>query len=66
VLTKILLTLGVIVVALVVVPRLLGGRKRSRPLPPARVEELIPCPRCGTYRGQYERCDCDTPPKGGK
>ena len=61
-LTKVALTLAVIVMALIVVPRLLRPRRRPQAGPPARVEELIPCPRCGTYRGSHDPCECGIRP----
>ncbi|MCL5777094.1 hypothetical protein M1105_08860 [Limibaculum sp. FT325] len=58
-LTKILLTAAVIVGAIVVVPWILRARKaRPGPTPPARVEDLIRCPRCGVYRGLHDPCEC--------
>jgi hypothetical protein len=65
-LTKILFTGAVIVLALIVLPRLLSRAKpKSGATPPARTEELIPCPRCGVYRSVFERCDCEQGPSGG-
>ncbi|MDT8344679.1 MAG: hypothetical protein RQ752_09635 [Thermohalobaculum sp.] len=59
-LTKILLTAAVILGVLIVLPWVLRGRGAARPgpTPPARVEDLVRCPACGTYRGLHDPCGC--------
>lgn len=65
-LTKVLLTVAIVVLALFVVPKLFKPRRAQGATPPSRVEELVPCPRCGIYRGRFDPCECGLRPTGGK